>query len=584
MRVAVVAIVVAGCSYTPGIADDTPGGDTITIRHDLAADFADPVELIDGVLTPEGTITPHAYVMGGLHARSFPSKLVDANATFATLDLAIAGMTPQGRGYGQLPRDWGSGRPEGLSLTSSDDFTIYYDGEIHLAQGHPALSIDGDDAAIAEVVVGDNTYFLVDATGGRKQVDFDVSADGWYPIRLAIGDGGGNSKLSLQVDGILDPLQLRSRVTDERGLIGQLYDPAHVTLLGTAGVDGFDGSYLQAAPPFDFPPPNFGNYEFRVAGQVFLDVGGEWRFEIAPDAKDTARLWIDEVHVASAWADGVEDSHSNTATLELAAGWHDIFLDFRVLQISPSTGTVDPHDASIQVRAAPPGGAPGPIALDHLRPVLSSGLATAALQNTKVLAADTATSIAIAFPPAATRIHSVDAGYALTSGTRADYTVELDTGGQLFAIPPATGLDQFGLLFDEVTLRGDPSPSAWSIKFTDNVANALGGTAGLAFVDIVTRGGPAMPFSPAVTYTSKPLATPGAIAIGATRVTGALDEAEVTLTVRTAATEAELEAATFGDATDAAPADFIQYRLTATSDGWQFPVIDVVELDYVVAE
>ncbi len=585
MRAAVIVIVVAGCSFKPSVGGDE---DTVTIAHDTAADFADPAELIDGVLTPDGRIEPNAYVMGGLHARSFAGRHVDTNSTFATLDAAIATLTPRGRGYAAVPADWQFDSPAGLSVpNNNDDFTIYFDGEINLRGGMHTLRIDADDNAIVEVVIAGTPHFAVDASG-REQIDILIPTDGWYPIRLGYTEAGGNASLSLQVDGILDPLQLRSRVTDERGLLGQLYEPAHVKLLGVAGVDGFDGNFLQVAPPFDFQPAQFNNYEFRLGGQIFLDVAGEWTFELAPDPKSTARLWIDEEHIASAWANGVTDGHENTATLDLTAGWHDIFLDFRALQISPETSTLDPHDATLQVRAAPPGGSPGPIALDHLRPVLSSGLVTAALDNNKTLAADVVTSIPLTFAPAETRIHSVDAGYALTTGERADYTVELDTNGALFEIPDASGLDQFGLLFDHVTLRGQPSPTAWSIKFTDNDSNSLGGNAGLVFIDIVTRGGPAMPFSPSVTYTSKPLATPGALALGAVRVTGSFDDAEVKIAVRTAATEAELDAAEFVDATNGIPeleaGEFIQYQLTATSDGWQFPTVDVVELDYVVAD
>lgn len=591
MRGAIVAIVVAGCSFAPqvGGGDDTPGEDTVTITHDTAADFADPAELIDGVLTPDGRIEPNAYVMGGLHARSFVGRHVDTNATFATLDAAIANLTPRGRSYAVVPADWQSDSPAGLSIpTTNDDFTIYFDGEIHLRGGMRALRIDADDVAILEVVIAGTPHLAVDASG-REQIDVLVPADGWYPIRLGYTEGNGSASFSLRVDGNLDPLQLRSRVTDERGLIGQLFEPAHVKPLGTAGVDGFDGSFAQVAPPFDFQAPQFNNYEFRVIGQIFIDVPGAWRFELAPDAKDTARLWIDEEHVASAWADGVTDGHTNTATIDLAVGWHDIFLDFRALQISPATNVLDPHDATIQVRAAPPGGTSGPIPLARLRPVVSSGLATAALQNNRQLTSDGVASIAIPLPPAATRIHSVDAGYAMAAGTpRASFTVELDTGGSLIPIPNATGLDAFGLLFDDVSLRDQPSPATpWAIKFTDITANSLGGTLGLAFVDIVTRGGPAMPFSPTVTYTSKPLAAPGAIKLGAVRVTGSFDDAEVQIAVRTAATEAELDAAEFvatDGIPDVEPGELIQYRLTATSDGWQFPVIDVVELDYVVAE
>jgi hypothetical protein len=63
----------------------------------------------------------------------------------------------------------------------------------------------------------------------------------------------------------------------------------------------------------------------------------------------------------------------------------------------------------------------------------------------------------------------------------------------------------------------------------------------------------------------------------------------VVLELRTAASEAELAAATFVDVTHAdlpevEASEFLQYRISAKSDGWSFPVIDSIELDYVVAE
>jgi hypothetical protein len=85
---------------------------------------------------------------------------------------------------------------------------------------------------------------------------------------------------------------------------------------------------------------------------------------------------------------------------------------------------------------------------------------------------------------------------------------------------------------------------------------------------------------------SKPLPTPDATALGAIRTRSTLDGAQLALAVRTADSEDELAAAEFvdvadGDIPDVAAGQLAQYRVSITGDGWQFPVIDAIELDYI---
>lgn len=324
MRLGIV-VLIAGCAYTPpsGGGDDTPGETIITIVDDTEGDFAGSPELVDGLITPEGTIEPEAYVLGGLRARAFAGKLFDATATsFDLLDATILTATPFGRGYAQLPANWGNARPLGLSLVTSDDFTIYYDGEIELVAGPNTLAMDADDAGILEVTIDGTPHFLLDASAGRRSIVVDAPNAGWYPYRVAVAEGGGNARLSITLADVLDPTKFRARVTNRPGLIGHLYEHGHTTLLGTAGVDSFAGSFGQLAPAYDLPAPALGNYDLRLVGQIKIDVAGSWTFEVVPSADDTARLWIDEVHVASKWGGNFSDGTPASVTLDLTAGWH----------------------------------------------------------------------------------------------------------------------------------------------------------------------------------------------------------------------------------------------------------------------
>lgn len=178
----------------------------------------------------------------------------------------------------------------------------------------------------------------------------------------------------------------------------------------------------------------------------------------------------------------------------------------------------------------------------------------------------------------------------MVDGDPAEYTVALDADGTLIPIPHISG-SAAGLVFDDVTLQGDPTPIVpWTMRFTDDVPGGPTSTAvRFAFVDLITRGGPAAPFSPIVSYTSKPHATPSATRIAAVRVAGAFDDAVLAVAVRTADSEATLETAAFvdvaiGGVPEVTAGAVVQYRVTATSDGWQFPVIDAVEIDYAVSE
>jgi hypothetical protein len=107
-------------------------------------------------------------------------------------------------------------------------------------------------------------------------------------------------------------------------------------------------------------------------------------------------------------------------------------------------------------------------------------------------------------------------------------------------------------------------------------------------VSALYHGGAKMPFAPVVTYTSGPKPMPGAKRIVDVRAAGTFDGGNIEIAVRTAPDVTSLAAAQFEIARAGEPLDTVgevaQYRITITTNGWQYPVLDKVEIDYVTAE
>ncbi len=588
---------IAGCTYAPraGSGDGT----TITIVDDTAADLAQPAQLTDGELTAEGTIIPAAYVLGGLHARAFARKLIDGNSTFAKLDTTLLTATKLGEGYGQLPADWGQSRPFGLGIANrggnvNDDFTVVYDGELALAAGTNTIEIDPDDAALFEITIDGTPTAVLDATaGGTTSFDVVAPSAGFYPIRVAIGEAGGTARLLFRLGpasgatSTVDRARTRSRIVST-GLSANVYESLHTAFAGSTVVATADQTLAATVPPpYDIPMTGTTSYAVRYVGQIHIDVAGTWSFETLQASQDTARIWIDKTHLASKWGNGIVDGKPPVATVDLGVGWHDIFIDLAV-QMSNNLGQFVPHQASLALVATPPGGAPAPVPSSQLRPVVSSGLATGTLIGRQNLVVDGVTTTNLTLADVGMTVKSIDTGFILFHADPAAYTIALEAGGASIPIP-VDAASSLGLVLDDASLEGQPMPTAYTTRFTDNTAGGpfVDPTAFFPFVDVTGLGGPAMPFAPVMTYVGKAHETPDATALGRVRVAGAFDGAAVQLAVRTADTVEGLAVATFVDvandeiATPAAAA-FVQYRVVATGDGWQFPVVDKIEVDYVV--
>src|SRR5574338_327861 len=173
-------VLACGCSFEHGAAvDDGFPGDRLTLVDDTAADFAS-ADVIDGAtIDPRGAVEPIAYALNGFKARAYDGKLVSGEtASWSEIEQAAAAATLRGAAYQQLPPDagWAGEHPTGLGLTgTSDNFTVIYEGEVHVTAGDHTIDIDADDAGALQIDTGSGFEgFLVDANPGPKQIQLHV--------------------------------------------------------------------------------------------------------------------------------------------------------------------------------------------------------------------------------------------------------------------------------------------------------------------------------------------------------------------------------------------------------------------------
>jgi hypothetical protein len=595
MRHVAVFVLAAGCSFhTTELSGDGSNSSTGSLIDDTAADFMQ-VQALDGAaIDPGGFIEPAAFVLGGFHARAYDDKHVSAATTsWMDIETELAGATPRGSAYALLPAAWASGRPRNLALSSDDNWTVIYEGELKVPAGDHTISLDADDAGAMEIDQGSGfSGFIVDASGGPVTLDVHADADSWMPFHAAVGDSGGSAQLLLKLDGAaITADQVRARVSEAHGLLTWVY--TDTSLLGPVVVDAPSVDWGMTTPPFDFGTATaVTQYTARMLGQIRIDQDGMYTFATTTTSTDDSTAVYIDRHLVSRTSP-FADSHPATGTVELAAGWHDIAIELQGTQKN-ILGQADPHAVTLATTIAAGDAAPVPITAAMLRPAATSGyLATSVgggpLNDTLVAGGVTTHTLPAPSPAAPTGavIESAEIGYILFHATYTDYTtVTLDEAGTSVPVPATNAV----VIADgDESATGMPVPStagAWSYTFTDTVTGNASGyldPGALVFALYTYHGGPQMPFAEQATYVSSPRELTGITALGPLTVTGDLDGA--TISVRTAATAEDLATATWidvasGAVPEVAALPFVQYRIVLATDGWQDPHVDKVELDY----
>jgi hypothetical protein len=237
-----------------------------------------------------------------------------------------------------------------------------------------------------------------------------------------------------------------------------------------------------------------------------------------------------------------------------------------------------------------------PIAPAQLRPVVVFGntVTFSTTVPTPILDADSSfITLPLAGGPTE-EIDSVDYAFRVDNQDMSTLTVTLfdcTSTGQPLQISATPGYHYYPA--DKTCAGKLTNPVVdWQLRFSDSTVGNTG-FVGLGQVrdyglTALYHGGPKMPFAPVVRYTSGPQLIPNAKRIETARALGDFDGGTVEIEVRAAADAAGLEAAPFELVREGAPmaavGEVAQYRITITTNGWQYPVLDKVEIDYVVAE
>jgi len=191
--------------------------------------------------------------------------------------------------------------------------------------------------------------------------------------------------------------------------------------------------------------------------------------------------------------------------------------------------------------------------------------------------------------PAGAALDFADLSFQLTGTTpRTQLALALvaDSRTDAMAMPPTAAYEGVAdYMAVRSTLAGASLAQGMQVTFTDNVYDGSYAYAQPVLVASY-HGAPAAPYAQQMVYTSPPHATDRALSIDAITVTGDLAGAPLQIEARTGdlmtLLSAPWVAVDNGQAPAVAADAFVQYRLTLSGDGWQYPAIDRVEIDYTV--
>lgn len=594
LLVAMLGLAPGACSFSASVGGLGPDEMIVTIVADTAEELGTG-KVTDGVIAATGRIEPDAFVLGGLHARAFTGDLVADNDSYETAVAKTATLTSLGAGYRQVPTDWAAERPRGLGLTSGANFTLLYGGEILLPMGTIRLEIDASERAIVQVALDRaNPAAFSDKLFARNEVasiELVVPEPGWYPIRTAYSEGGGDANLVMTiVEGpartTVGADRLRARVTAAPGLVVFAFGgPGFIGELGETARPTVDDAFGAGAPPFDLGQP-IDRFSLRYAGQLRIDTAGAYTFtgNVGIDTNDGFRLWIDREPRAYRWT---SMPLTPSVTVDLEPGWHDFLLDH-----ADEIG-----NAQIAITMmGPDAPAGGPIDPARLRPAVRFGNTFTYFETVAKALPDLAQTLVPLPLPGDTRtvIDALDYGLRIENQQMSSLVAELVDCNGTKPLTLATTPGYFYFPAD-LACRGKPTKPAFPYQFrlTDTIAGNTGfagnGQTRDYGISALYHGGDRFPFATVVRYESAVLPTPGALRIEALRAIGALDGAVLELAVRTGADAASVAAAPWTviapERTDEiAASEFAQYRVVMITDGWQYPTLDKLEIDYVVPQ
>jgi hypothetical protein len=314
--------------------DAPPGVETWTF--DDIVDFGTTTEDRSNiVIAARGALEPPAYLTGAVVARGSSTFTFDDPAA-ATWDQVVNGAIGSRVGVIRTTDiQLGSRAPVGMGIatTAVDNWTIRGESEVFLDAGRWTFALQADDHGFLELSAGGGDFQrVVNASGGEVTGTFEAPATGWYPVRFALCDTGGNAGVRVRFSGpgvanaiAIPRHRLRARVDAVAGLVQYGWDDklgkgdlaARIDTIELADIEWRNDA------PTDLGLTAPDDFTIRWAGQLRIEQAGEFMFQYLSD--DGQRLWIDGQKLTDLW-DTI--SHSQTTLpVQLDVGWHDIVID-----------------------------------------------------------------------------------------------------------------------------------------------------------------------------------------------------------------------------------------------------------------
>jgi hypothetical protein len=581
----------------PIVDGDMPGTFTDRATDELVVDNES-----SELLSANGLLSTAPYSVGGLRATGISKRVVhNIGDQWEDIQTSFTANDTTGVRLKLAPnQDWGGGHPRGLGFNNiSDEFSVLYEGEIYLKAGSTMLHLRADDVAIVDIKLAASFDRAV-AAGWPDPVDKllkMVPHDGWFPIRIAISEGVGDSVLELGDDsGPFPDSMFRAPIGDEHGFhVDGFSDFLPTQVWATAlTTTTFVEDWAYQAPSYEVSPATeHDRFMLRYSGQIRIDVAGSYTFGLTvQDSRDAMRLWIDDLIIGGKWGDTrpAVAPQSPIPALDLSVGWHDIVVDY-------SNWSGQQAKVSLAIEKAPATVAIGPIKPSMIRPVTRRGRVTGGyggsdlnLPNNGTVASE----IMLPAPPGS-RVTSMYTEFRIQTPNpeRAQCDV-LSPSGDVIDLGPTTvsnNVTQFhsqlrqmaGKLLNATTTD---TSGKWKMKCTD-LGSTSQATLKENFIAVEYQGGKNPPFSNNATFVSKAHSTPGLVGVNAINVvtTEALPAgATIAIECRSAASDAELAIAPWAPVDGTNPVrlsgDRLQYRFTIKSDGWQQIDVSAVKVLY----
>src|SRR5262249_35547760 len=160
-------------------------------------------------------------------------------------------------------------------------FTVVYDGEIYLDDGPTTLVLAADDDAFFDIDLGAIQPTLRAHVNDTPLHTLTITppAAGWYPVRGAMSEGGGNAAVVLGtlVGSTGTPISadhMRARVTSAPGaMVVAASDPLFETLQPGSSIEPtlVDTTWQYAPPTYDLFGIGGSQYALRYSAQLRIE-------------------------------------------------------------------------------------------------------------------------------------------------------------------------------------------------------------------------------------------------------------------------------------------------------------------------